>query len=179
MTSDIIGILESQHVQIRTLLAEVRTQRGARRREAFDTVRELLAGHETAEEMLLRPFSAEDAGTEVAGARNAEEHEANRVLARLERLDPDSAEFDALFPGFEASVLAHAEAEERDEFPAVRRERDPQELERLGRAVLAVQRVGPTHPHPVLAGSPAAQWTVGPFVALLDRARDALGAALR
>ena len=67
----------------------------------------------------------------------------------------------------------------RDEFPAVRRERDAEALERLGRAVRAVQRVGPTHPHPAIAGSPAAQWTVGPFVALLDRARDALGTALR
>jgi hypothetical protein len=32
--------------------------------------------------------------------------------------------------------------------------------------------LAPTHAHPLAVGPPAAPWTVGPFVALLDRARD-------
>jgi hypothetical protein len=31
----------------------------------------------------------------------------------------------------------------------------------------------PTHPHPSTAGSPIAQWMVGPWASLIDQARDA------
>ena len=40
--------------------------------------------------------------------------------------------------------------------------------------VKAAEKTAPTHPHPSTAGSPAAQWAVGPFASLVDRARDAI-----
>jgi hypothetical protein len=91
---DVVDLLLDQHRQIRGLLSDVLDARGPDRQRAFDDVRELLARHETGEEMILRPLTrkAPD-GAPVADARFAEENEAKEVLARLEKMDVDSPEF--------------------------------------------------------------------------------------
>lgn len=174
---DVVGILLRQHARITELFGDVRGAEGEHRSQAFDELRALLAAHETAEEMVLRPFTAAHVGQDVADAHNTEEEHANHVLADLEKLDVGSAEFDRLFTEFEGSVLAHAEHEETLEFPFVEKQASREQLERMGRALLAAERLAPTHPHPGTAGSPAAQWAVGPFASLLDRARDAVRSA--
>jgi hypothetical protein len=50
-----------------------------------------------------------------------EENRAKQMLARLEELGPDAPEFDAELRRFEREVLAHAQREEREEFPGIRR----------------------------------------------------------
>jgi hemerythrin superfamily protein len=176
---DIVRILLEQHARIRDLFADVKTADGEHKRQAFDELRALLAVHETAEEMILRPVAKDTAGAAEADARNHEEEEANEVLLQLERMTTDSAGFDAQFAAFERSVLAHAEREEREEFPAVRAGRSDEQLMRMGTMLRAAEKIAPTHPHPTAAGKPAAQWTVGPFVALVDRTKDAIRAAAR
>lgn len=79
----------------------------------------LLAVHETAEEIVLRPQAEGEAWRQVANDRNQEEHEANRVLADLEGLDVQSEAFLKKLRTFEKSVDEHATAEEQDEFPRV------------------------------------------------------------
>jgi hemerythrin superfamily protein len=179
-THDVVGILLRQHERIRELFGHVREAQGEHRRHAFDELRALLAAHETAEEMVVRPFTSTDGGSkDVADAHNAEESEASRVLADLEKLDPDSAEFDSAFVTFEHAVLNHARHEETREFPIIRGKASREQREGMGLALIAAERIAPTHPHPGTAGKPAAQWTVGPFASLLDRARDAVRGAMR
>ncbi|HEU4567037.1 MAG TPA: hypothetical protein VFR99_03320, partial [Marmoricola sp.] len=119
------------------------------------------------------------AGKEVAEARNHEEDEANHVLADLEKMDVTSTEFDGTFAGFAQSVLAHAQHEETMEFPSLMHEESAQDRQKMGRALKAAEKVAPTHPHPSAAGSPTAQWTVGPIASVVDRARDAVSAAMK
>jgi hemerythrin HHE cation binding domain-containing protein len=176
---DMIEILLAQHQRIRELFAQVKEAEGERRQRAFDELRALLAVHETAEEMVLRPISSKDAGAEVADARNEEEREAARTLTVLEMMDVSSAEFDEKFAGFERAVLDHARHEEKDEFPLVRAREDQDKLLAMGRTLRAVERVAPTHPHPSTAGSPVAQWVVGPFASMVDRTLDAFKNAMR
>ncbi|HEU4568123.1 MAG TPA: hemerythrin domain-containing protein, partial [Marmoricola sp.] len=104
---DVVGILLSQHARIQDLLTDVSSSAGEHKQQAFDELRALLAAHETAEEMVVRPVSKRTAGKEVAEARNHEEDEANHVLADLEKMDVTSTEFDGTFAGFAQSVLAH------------------------------------------------------------------------
>ncbi|WP_181446737.1 hypothetical protein [Streptomyces sp. NTH33] len=47
-------------------------------------------------------------------------------------------------------------------------------MQKMGRRLLSVEKMAPTHPHPMAAGSPKAQWMTGPFAAMVDRAKDAL-----
>jgi hypothetical protein len=84
-------------------------------KDAFDALRALLAVHETAEEMVIRPVTTDVAGESVAQARNQEELEANEVLSELERMDGASPDFEAQLAAFEKSVDEHAEAEAEEQ----------------------------------------------------------------
>lgn len=170
---DVIRILLEQHARIRELFAEVTSATGDERQQAFDTLRALLAVHETAEEMVLRPVTSEHADG-VADARNEEEAEANKVLAELEKLDVDGLEFSQQIASFEQAVVRHAEAEEHDEFPLVIAHCDEAMRARMGKQVLAAESLAPTHPHPMAAGHTSAQFAMGPFLSMIDRAKDAL-----
>lgn len=170
---DAVRVLLEQHARIVDLFGEVRTTGGEARQAAFDRLRALLAVHEISEEMVLRPVSQAVAGHDVIEARNEEERQANAALQRLEKLDVDSAEFTREIAAFEKSVLAHAEAEESEEFPAVLAECDADERQALGRNLELAEKIAPTHAHPSTAGSTGAQYMAGPFASIVDRARDA------
>jgi hemerythrin superfamily protein len=176
---DVVEILLRQHERIREGFIQVKAATGKERQQRFHELRALLAAHETAEEMVLRPVSSQTAGHEVADARNAEEKQANQVLSELDDLDVNSTEFDRRFREFQKAVLDHAKNEEKEEFPSVQNGRTAEELASMGQVLLAVEKIAPTHPHPSTAGSPTLQWAVGPFVSVLDRAKDALTSTLR
>lgn len=172
---DVIRILLEQHASIHELFGTIKqAQTGEHRKDAFKDLRALLAMHETAEEMILRPVSRKAAPEDVAEARNKEEAEANEVLAHLETLDPAAPEFLSELEKFERSVDKHATAEESEEFGEVIKSVEEKDRLRMGKAVVAAQKVAPTHPHPSAAGSTTAQWAAGPFASILDRARDAV-----
>jgi hemerythrin superfamily protein len=175
---DVIRVLLEQHAQIKELFAEVKRANGPAKKEAFDSLRALLAVHETAEEMVLRPVSARTAGQEVADARNREEAEANAVLADLEDLDLDDAEFDLKLEALRTSVDEHAEAEENEEFSQILANCDEDERRSLGLKVKGAEAMGPTHPHPDVDPGSTKQMLVGPFAAMVDRVKDALSKAM-
>jgi len=106
------------------------------------------------------------------GARLREEKEAKQVLADLEKLDPDSSDFDTKLRGLQKSVIAHAGAEEREEFARLGNQLEPARLVRMRKAVEFTEAVAPTRPHPGVE-SPLANLLVGPFASMIDRTRDA------
>jgi hemerythrin superfamily protein len=171
---DVIRILLEQHARVRDLFAEIKAAPAAGRKDLFDDLRALLAVHETAEEMVLRPQADDDAWKHVAEERNHEEREANEVLKELERLDPRTDAFLEKLTSFETAVDSHAEAEESEEFPRVLSSCGVDERRKLGDRLRAVERMAPTHPHPSAAGSPVAQALTGPFASMVDRVRDAM-----
>lgn len=174
---DVIAILLRQHARIRELFSDIEATEGEHKQHAFDELRALLAVHETAEEMVLRPISRKTAGEATVNARNDEEREATEVLAELEQLGAAAAGFAGKLATLKSMVTRHAEHEESEEFPSVLDARSEQERQKLGSAIRAAEKIAPTHPHPSAAGSPAAQYTVGPFAALVDQTRDAISQA--
>jgi hemerythrin superfamily protein len=174
---DVVGMLLEQHAQIRELFGQVKSQTGEEKQKTFDALRALLAIHETGEELVLRPVTEKVAGEGVAMARNEEEKEANTVLAKLEKMSVDDADFDAQLAGFEQSVLEHAEAEEHEEFPHIISSCDESQRKTMGTKLKAAAMLGPTHPHPSVAGNRPAQMLTGPFAAMIDRVRDAISSA--
>jgi hemerythrin superfamily protein len=171
--SDVIEFLLRQHQQVRGLLDDVLAATGDERKRLFDEVREMLARHETAEEMIVRPLTRKaPAGDEIADKRMAEENEAKEVLADLEKMDVNTPAFTEKFTAFRSSVRAHADAEETQEFPLLRQNTDPEALVKARDRVRTAEKMAPTHPHPS-AKTTAANYVAGPFAAMLDRARDA------
>ncbi len=180
-TDDVVEFLRGQHNQIKDMFDDVVHASGSKAREkAFVDLRQLLAVHETAEEIVVHPRARRDieGGDIIVDARLQEEHEAKEQLAALEAMDIDSQEFlDALIL-FKTTVIDHAEREETEEFDRLQRDLDPDDLKRMASAVQAAQAIAPTRPHPGVE-SAVLNVAVGPFASMLDRARDAFSAALR
>ena len=173
--TDVVDFLASQHEQIKSLFAETLSASGKEREKAFVELRRLLAVHETAEEEIVHPRAKRKIanGATVVDRRLAEEHEAKTVLQRLEKLDVDSEEFTRHLTELRDAVLDHAEHEESEEFAKLGEELSGDELERMGRAAKLAEAIAPTRPHAGVE-SQVANLTVGPFAAMLDRARDAI-----
>jgi hemerythrin superfamily protein len=154
---DVVSVLVAQHGMIKDLFAEVKSREGDVKQRAFDVLRELLAVHEAAEEVIVRPAARDTAGEAETNARNQEEAEATKVLAELEKRDVDLPEFDLLFSKLERMVLDHAEHEEQEEFPALRAGRTEDELRTMAHRLQEAEETAPTHPHPM--GLDPESWT--------------------
>jgi hemerythrin superfamily protein len=177
---EVVAFLKAQHNLIEDMFDEVLHASDPRAREKpFVELRQLLAVHETAEEMVVHPRVRReaDAGDEIVDARLAEEHEAKELLSQIEKLHITSQQFIDELTKLRDAVLDHAEHEENEEFPVLQREVDADDLKRMATAVRAAEAIAPTRPH---AGVESAKlnFVVGPFASMLDRARDLIQQAL-
>jgi Hemerythrin HHE cation binding domain len=170
-------VLVDQHQRLRGLLHEVAASEGPPRREAFESFRRLLAGHETAEEVVVRPVSRQIMDRDMLTERNHEEHRIVQLLAELEKLDACGAVFEELLPSFTDALDTHLTLEETLEFPILEAELDWHDRTVMARWINRALALGPTHAHPGGFGSPMTQRAVTPFTALVDHARDAYGRA--
>ncbi|MGH3968335.1 MAG: hemerythrin domain-containing protein [Mycobacterium sp.] len=173
---EVVAFLKAQHNLIEDMFDQVLHASDPQAREKpFVQLRQLLAVHETAEEMVVHPRVRRevDAGDAIVDARLKEEHDAKEQLSKLESIDISSQEFIDELSKLRDAVLDHAKHEENDEFPKLQRELDGDELKRLATAVRAAEAIAPTRPHPGVE-SAMLNFAVGPFASLLDRARDAI-----
>jgi hemerythrin superfamily protein len=170
---DIVSFLKDQHNEVKALLSTVSSTRGEGRAKAFYELRRMLAVHETAEEEVVHPAArrALPDGKAIIEARLREEREAKKVLTELEKLDVDSTEFETKFQALAKDVIAHAEAEEREEFARLGGKMEPERLERMRKVAEIAEAIAPTRPHPGIE-SRWANLLVGPFASMVDRVRD-------
>lgn len=178
---DAVRFLREQHDDVRRLFREVTSASSADRSEPFETLVRTLAVHETAEEEVIYPTlrAAGDEGREIAAARLAEEDQAKKSLAALVKLDPASAEFVQEFAEFRRAVEAHAESDEHSVFPLLERVADEDRRERMASLLKVAETVAPTRPHAAAPESAVGNMLVGPFIAIVDRVRDAIRDASR
>jgi len=169
-----VALLMRQHEEIRGLCRKVESTTGERRADAFERLRRLLAVHETAEEEIIHPLvrNSIPRGDEIIDARLEEERRGKQMLRELERMGTANPSFTPMFARFRTAVLEHAEREETEEFPALRR-RGEAELRGLAAALKAAEAVAPTHPHPGVE-SALSNMIFGGIVSVADRTRDLL-----
>jgi hemerythrin superfamily protein len=180
-TDDVVKFLKAQHNLIKDMFEEVFSASDVKAREkAFVELRQLLAVHETAEEMVVHPHVRREvaSGEQIVEARLDEEHKAKEMLSELESMDIGSKAFLDKLAKFRDAVIDHAEHEETEEFTKLERELNAAEREKMAKAVQAAESIAPTRPHPGVE-SAKANFALGPFASMLDRARDLIGAALR
>lgn len=175
---DVILLLLDQHRRIRELFDDLDHAKGDRRRDLFRELVRLLAVHETAEEEIVHPAARETKGGDaVVDARVGEERRAKELLATLDDMGPEAEGFDTLLLQLRDDVLAHADHEEREEFPRIKAAFDDDRLHRMAGAVRAAEAIAPTRPHPGVEG-PVENLVLGPPMAIMDRARDLIRGAL-
>ena len=171
---DVIAFLKAQHNLIEDMFDQVLHATDPKAREKpFVHLRQLLAVHETAEEMVVHPRVRRevDASDSIVDARLEEEHEAKELLSEIEKLDITSQQFIDELAKLRNAVLDHAHHEETYEFPKLQKELDTDELKRLTAAVRAAEAIAPTRPHAGVE-SPMLNFAVGPFASMVDRVRD-------
>jgi hemerythrin superfamily protein len=171
---EVVAFLKAQHNLIEDMFDQVLHASDPQAREKpFVQLRQLLAVHETAEEMIVHPRVRRDVDgmDSIVDARLEEEHEAKELLSSIEKLDVTSKEFVEQLTKLRDAVLDHAQHEETYEFSKLQQELEADELKRLTKAVQAAEAIAPTRPH---AGVESAKlnFAVGPFASMLDRARD-------
>ena len=177
---EVVAFLKAQHDLIEEMFDEVLLASDPRAREKpFVELRQLLAVHETAEEMIVHPRVRREVegGNAIVDARLEEEHASKEQLSKLEQIDVTTQEFIDEFTKLRDAVLHHAEQEETEEFPKLQRELDDDDLKRMAVAVRAAEAIAPTRPHPGVE-SAKLNFVVGPFASMLDRARDAIKQAI-
>lgn len=139
-TKDVIDILIDQHEQLKVWMAQVANPAAADRAEAFEAVAELLEHHEHGEQKVIHAATrhAAQAG-QLAGERMEEEQHASKALNELRKLGVDAPEFPGKFADFRDAVLEHAQHEEQEEFPLLRRAIDGETLVRMARDLRAAE----------------------------------------
>jgi hemerythrin superfamily protein len=173
---DVVDLLMQQHEEARRLFVDVKAATGDGRQEPFTRLLTLLAVHETAEEEIVYPAlrAIDGEGQRLADARTAEEDRVKKELSELERIGVGSPRFEPELDHVEQLVLMHADNEEREVFPRLRSSYSLEELQALARAFEAARAVAPTHPHALAPEGAIGNLVAGPFVAIVDRVRDAI-----
>lgn len=171
---DIIDLLLEEHEEFRELFVAIERSEADIRDDLFRYLVGRLAGHEAAEEAVVHRTLRDDVpgGEQLAEQVLAEENEAERLLARMYDMDSGSTEFREAMSRLKQDVLAHAEHEERDEFPQLRSHIDLERRQKMGARFQVLRDHGPTRPHPNIPQTPEVRAAVGPFVGMFDRARD-------
>ncbi len=175
---DVVELLMEQHEHIRSMFAAVEDA-GNDKQEKFEELRRFLAVHETAEELVTHPNArTAEGGNDVVDARLEEETASKKMLADLDGMRVDDPGFAAKFSELTKAVLAHAEAEEQQEFPLLRSNNDQSVLDKMASAVRAAEAIAPTHPHPSAGSSMTTNLMAGPLASVIDRTRDAVRKAM-
>jgi hemerythrin superfamily protein len=180
-TQDVITFLVQQHNRIKELFSEtINAPDKDKRERKFFELRSLLAVHETAEEMVVHPKARTEipGGEAIVDARLREENQAKQQLQKIESMNIETTEFTNALIEFQRDVIDHAEHEENEEFNQLSSKLGADDLKKMASAVRAAEAIAPTRPHPGVE-SPTQNLAVGPFASLLDRARDAIQAAMR
>jgi hypothetical protein len=176
--TDLIGEILKDHSEIKAIFAEVESAQGDEKQQAFDALVRKLIVDETAEQELVHPL-LEKAGANIQMEhRLEEEQQGEKMLAKLQDMGTDSPQFDSNFATLKEDVVRHAGLEEQEEHPKLRAEVDGDRLQNLGAAFRAAEATAPTRPHPNAPSSPAATMATGPFLAIVDRTRDAIHDAM-
>lgn len=180
MAEDIIDLLEQDHDEVEELFDRLDGAAAWEREELFNEIVTELARHEAAEEALVHPAMRD----EVADGRSAveaileEESEAEQLMADMEDMDPDRSEFLEAFEQLRTEVLAHAEHEESEEFPALRKTLSEARRREMGERFATIKDSAPTHPHPKTPQSPEVRAAAGPVAGAFDRMRDTVAELL-
>jgi hemerythrin superfamily protein len=176
----VVQLLKAQHQQIKSMFEAVNSADAKNKQERFDELRSFLSVHETAEELITHPRARmAEGGSKIVDARLAEEHESKKMLSELDGFDVSDPSFAAKFTELRRAVLAHADAEEREEFPLLEQDADPKMLERMATAVRAAEAIAPTRPHPMAGESAVINALTGPLASIVDRTRDVVRNAMR
>lgn len=182
---NVFEVLSKDHEQVKQVLTEFEagptaatgasgSELALRKKMAEELIIEE-SKHEAVEEMYFWPAVREriPGGDQFADKAIGQEQEAKEVLTKLDKLDADNPEFEALLSEFITAAREHIAFEETQVWPALRSALAEAEAAELGDKLAQAKKTAPTRPHPHTPPKPGVLKTAGPAAAAVDRARDA------
>ena len=175
---DALTLLRDDHRTVEQLFKKFEGlgERAAKtKRSTVDKIIRELSVHAVIEEQLLYPAVRERLPKrEDMALESLEEHLLVKIeLSTLENMSPEHERFDAKVTVVAEVVRHHVKEEEKELFPAIRKEFSRAELRELGEMMQKAKRTAPTRPHPLAPDEPPGNILVGAAAAIADRARDA------
>jgi hemerythrin superfamily protein len=181
---DAIIFLETQHREVDELmdrLERLQTEAAGtgvahlqERTEIADQILRKLSVHAVIEEEYFYPLLRKHLGDEPVERALAEQQEQKDLLHEIDGKSPDAETYDEHVRALIALVREHVRYEESDLFPRIRDAVDGQVLEDLADTLRKAAKLAPTRPHPHAPNTPPGNKLLGPPVAVMDKARDAL-----
>jgi hemerythrin superfamily protein len=132
--------------------------------------------HAAIEEQFVYPLVRRkvDGGDELADHAIEEHQEVKSLLADIEKLSPEQADFAKKMEQVMSSVTEHVEEEEGDLLPKLKDVTAEDTRDKVGSLAEKAKSLVPTHPHPLVPGTATAQLIAGPWAGMVDRVRDLL-----
>ena len=174
---DVIELLEHDHREVEQMFAEFEQATDLQeKRTIVDRIIIELVRHSEAEEQAVYPaMRASIKDSKEMVEHEIEEHtKAEKIMKKLDGLDPSDASFETLVKDLKSAIAHHIKEEETDSFPKFRQAVTQDELDKLGSTVKALKKIAPTHPHPMSPDHPPFNALLGPGAGLVDRVRDLL-----
>jgi hemerythrin superfamily protein len=174
---DAITLLKNDHKTVKRLFRQFEKlgdDAVKSRRELVDKMIEELSIHAAIEEQLFYPTVRENVpGAEDEVLESLEEHHVVKwLLSELDDMRGDEERFEAKVTVLIESVEHHAQEEEDELFPEVRKAMGRKALAELGAAMEKAKQTAPTRPHPRAPDTPPANVAVGKVAGLADKARE-------
>mgnify|MGYP001164613795 FL=1 len=179
---DVVEILTTDHREMLELLRQIeKTDDPTERRSLADAVTAEVMRHSVAEELFVYPVMERELpnGADEVEHDKQEHKEIEATLKKLEGADAANAQFMELVAELIDLLDHHADDEESDQFPKLRKHLSAEALRDLGSKVEAAKTIAPTRPHPGSPNSELFHMTIGPGVGMVDRLRDALSGRIR
>ena len=173
---DAITLLKNDHKAVKRLFRQFEKlgdDAVKSRRELVDKMIEELAIHAAIEEQLFYPTvrkEVPDAEDDVLESLE-EHHVVKWTLSELEDMKGDEERFEAKVTVLIESVEHHAQEEEEELFPEVRKTMGRKALAELGAAMEKAKKTAPTRPHPRAPDTPPGNVATGKVAGVADRAR--------
>ncbi|HZN13703.1 MAG TPA: hemerythrin domain-containing protein [Acidimicrobiales bacterium] len=176
---DAITLLKADHKTVKGLFAKFDKAGDTAfqtKREIVDKIIEELSVHAGIEELVFYPAvrgAVPETNDEVLESLE-EHHIVKWLLSELEDMDPKAERFTAKVTVLKENTLHHAEEEEAELFPIVRKALGRNELQKIGAQLEAAKRTVPRRPHPKAPDTPPGNLVATPAAAIADRARGVL-----
>lgn len=176
---DALALIKSDHATVKDLFRRYKGLGDRALKSKTQTMQRIvteLSVHASVEEQVFYP----DVKRRVPGSKRLVDHgldehqELKETLALLQRMSPDTPEFDAVMRKVISDVTDHVKEEESELFPKVRKAMSKQELTDMAALMRTAKRAAPTRPHPLAPSTPPGNVIVGAASALIDKARDAV-----
>ena len=178
---DVVDLLSADHREFDALFTQLEALIGRsgaddlrRKRELVDEVTIGLVKHSVAEETQVYPKVEKQVDKDEAEHSKHEHAEAEETMKRLERMDPDDAQFDLEVQTLIREIRHHVEHEESRMFAELRASFDHAQLVEMAEAVERVKKLAPTRAHPLTPNEGVVRTVAGPVASLLDHLRDAV-----